>query len=134
MPKVPAFITTLCRPGPLDQLGQTNIRSVELVASDKDQDSGTAESPNTELVAQNTGLAWVEIIGDHGIKANVCVNGNDNTQETICDGVGTLEGRGSEEWDHRNGQQALKVPVVGSVKLVGIDGLVRNSLVDIGHI
>lgn len=81
----------LCLPGPLDQLGQTNIRGVELVASDEDQDSCATKSPRKGLVSAVANLAWVEVIRDHGIKAQVCVNRDNNTQESIGDGVGTLE-------------------------------------------
>lgn len=76
----------------------------------------------------------MQVVGDHGVESDMAVDWDNNTQETVCDGVGTLHGRGGKQGDHRDRQEALKVPVIRSVKLVRFGLSVSNSLVDVSHI
>lgn len=75
----------------------------------------------------------MEVVSNHGVETNVAVNGDNNTEEAVCDGVGAVDGRGSEQRDHGDGQETFKVPVVGSMELVRGGDLVGLLLVDIGY-
>lgn len=127
------YDSKLCGPGALDQLGQSNVRGVELVASNKGQDSDTAEGPDNSLVGPLANVARVQVISDHGIEAHMAMDWDNNSQESIGNGVSSVDGRGGKQGNHRDSQETLKVPVVRSMDLVRGDGLVRDSLVGCGH-
>lgn len=76
----------------------------------------------------------MQVIGDHGIESDMTVDWDNNTQETVCDRMGALHGRGGKQRDHRDRQEALKVPVVRPVELVKGRLFIGNSLVDLSHI
>lgn len=117
----------LCLPDLLNSLGNTNIVGLKLIQSHADGDGRQVQAPPEDL--SQAGVAGLgDVVDDDGLEANMRVQQDGGAQDGVGGGVERAGGEGSNGEGHEaGGEEALKGPVVGAVRGVGVgngDGVV----------